>query len=280
SIRIIAEGVYDTAHSIYESHEIKKTKPDAVFMELPYAPFQKIFDDYNNGKLSLNKLKQQLLSAINSEKKDVEHDLLKKFLLGQVEEEELAAIETEGREIHVMQEAKKIGAELHAMDVPLEELEKYLFTLFKEEHVQSTRQVLETQHLPDILWKLSEILHFPFYLVERVVRHPGLVTDNPYKHNHFENTISRLGVLWDRAVHKLFLPMIFLMPLSKQLKNDMRVAFVIHKMDQYRERYMAKKIAKEYRRLKKKLRREPKIIVIVHLWNAMTLERYLRGLEK
>jgi len=279
SIRIIAEGVYDTAHAVYEAHEIKKTKPDAVFMELPYSPFQKIFDDYNSNKLSITQLKKHLLKAIKVEEKDVQHDLLKKFLLGQIEEEELEAIETEAREIHVMQQANESGAELHAMDVPLDDLEKYLVKLFQKEHVKSTREVLETQQLPDILWKLSEILHFPFYIIERLVRHPGLVTSNPYKHDHMNSSISRIGVLWDRMVHKLFLPMIFILPLSKGLKNDMRISFVIHKMDQYRERYMAAKIATEYRRLKKKLGREPRILAIVHLWNANTLKKYLRGLK-
>lgn len=280
SIRIIAEGAYDTAHSVFEAHEVKKTKPDAVFMELPYEPFQQIFDEYNKGKLSIPQLKKRLLKAINVEAKDVDHDLLKKFLLGQIEEEELEELETEGREIHVMQQAKKCGAELHAMDVPLKELEKYLSGLFIKERIKGVREVLETQKLPDILWKLSEILHFPFYLVERTVRHPGLVTSNPYKHNHFESTISRMGVVWDRAMHKAFMPVFTAMPISKGLKDDLKLSLVIHEMDQYREQYMAAKIAKEYRRLKTELKKEPKILVIVHLWNAGMLQKYLRELEK
>ena len=279
TIRIIAEGVYDTAHSVFEAHEIKKEKPDAVFMELPFKPFQKIFDDFNANKINVKQLKKHLLKAIKVEERDVDHDLLKKFLLGQIEEEELEAIETEGREIHVMQAAKKAGAELHAMDVPLDALEKYLVNLFEIEHVKNMREVLETQQLPDVLWKLSEILHYPFYIVERIMRHTALFTSNPYKHDHSKCHICRMGVLWDRVVHKLFMPIIFLMPLSKQLKNDMKIAFIIHKMDHFREHFMAVKIATEYRRLKKKLGRAPRILAIVHLWNANTLKKYLRGLE-
>ena len=145
TIRIIAEGVYDTAHAVYEAHEIKKQKPDAVFMELPYTPFQKIFDDFNSGKIDVHKLKTHLLNAIKVEKKDVEHDLLKKFLLGQIEEEELEAIETEGREIHVMQEAKNAGAELHAMDVPLDVLEKYYEVRAEEVDEDEDKQEEETK---------------------------------------------------------------------------------------------------------------------------------------
>jgi len=279
SIRIIAEGMYDTAHAIFEAHEIKKVKPDAVFMELPYEPFQKVFDDFNSGKIGVLQLKKKLLTAIRAEEKDVDHDLLKKYLLGKIEHEELEAIETEGREIHVMQEAKNIGAELHAMDLPLDKLEAYLLEEFKEEHVKNSRIAIETQQLPDILWKLSEILHYPFYIVERILRHTALVTNNPYKHNVSTCSVCKLGVLWDRMVHKLFLPMILWLPMSSELKNDMRISFVIHEMDSHREKYMAQKIAQEYRRLKKKLGRAPRILAIVHLWNANVLRKYLRGLE-
>tara|TARA_Y100000310_G_scaffold270246_1_gene283935 strand:- start:578 stop:1420 length:843 start_codon:yes stop_codon:yes gene_type:complete len=279
SIRIISEGVYDTAHSIFEAHEIKKQRPDAVLLELPSSPFQKIFDEFNKGKMSSASLKKKLLAAIKVEKSDIQHDLLKQFLLGQVEEEELSAIETEGREIHVMQAAKNTGAELFAIDVPLDKLEKYLLGQFKKDHVERTRQIIETQQLPDILWKFSNILHYPFYILERIMRHNAIVTSNPYKHNVSECTVCRIGVLWDRTVHKLFLPMFMLMPLSRKLTNDMRLSFVIHKMDQYRERYMARRIAEEYQRLKKKLGREPRIIAIVHLWNANTIRKYLRGLK-
>jgi hypothetical protein len=150
---------------------------------------------------------------------------------------------------------------------------------FDKEHVVQTKAIIQTQQLPDILWKISNILHYPFYILERIMRHNALVTTNPYKNNVSDDKVAKLGVMWDRMMHKLILPMFFFLPISKGLRNDMKLSLVIHSMDRYRERYMARRISGEYRRLKKKLKREPRILAIVHLWNANTIRKYLRGLE-
>jgi len=278
-IRIIAEGLYDTAHSVFEAHEIMKEKPDAVFLELPDKPFQQILDDYSNGKLNQEQLKKVLFAAIGAAEREVDHDLVTNFLEGEIEEEELEAIETEGREIHVMHAAKRVGARLYAMDMPLDEVEKIIFEEFAQEHIKNTREVINTQKLPDLLWELSDLFHYPFYILERIMRHPAILTTNPYKHDVSKCPVCRLGALWDRFIHKRILPIFDYMPLSCGLKKDMKIAYVIRDIDYHREMHMAAKIASVYRKLKAELGREPRLLAIVHLWNAVELERLLKGLE-
>jgi len=279
-IKIIAEGAFDTAHSIFEAKKIWEERPDAVFMEVPDEPFQKIFDDYSSGKLGMSQLKKKMLKAIKAEKKKVEHTLLQKFLEGEIEEEELEALETEGREIHVMQIAKKVGAKLYAMDLPLDEVENALSVEFKKEHIKNTRKLLEARQIPYILWELSDIFHYPFYLVERLMRHHAVHTSNPFKHDPSTCPVCSLGVHWDRFFSSVIIPLLEkILPLSSGMKQDLKVAYIIRKIDQHREYHMAETILKKYRELQKKLKREPNIVVIVHLWSAVELRRILKGLE-
>lgn len=278
-IRIIAEGVYDTAHSIYEAHEILKEKPDAVFFELPDIPFQEIFDMYSQGKIDVKQLKKLLFMAIRKEEKEVDHELLNKFLVGEIEGEELEDIETEGREIHVMQVTKKVGAKMFAMDYSLGKIEALLSREVAEEHMQNVKEVIRSKKLPFIVWELFEIFHYPFYVVERILHHEALRTVNPFIHNVNHCKICKWGTKWDRWVNRLMIPIFDKMPLSKELKADIKIAYVMRKVDYLREEHMAKVIAEKYYELQKKLGREPKIVVIVHLWCAYELERILEGLE-
>ena len=278
-IRIIAEGLYDTAHSVFEAHEIMKEKPDAVFLELPDKPFQAILDEYSSGKINQEQLKKKLFKAIGAEEREVDHDLVTNFLEGEIEEEELEVLETEGREIHVMHAAKKVGARLYAMDMPLEEVGPLIEKEFEEEHIENTKEVINTQNLPDILWELSNIFHYPYYILEKIMRHPAILTTNPYKHDVSRCSVCKLGAVWDRFIHKYILPIFDHMPLSDTLKTDMKIAYVIKSVDFHRERHMAAKIASVYRKLKRELMREPNLLIIVHLWNAVELERMLKGLE-
>jgi hypothetical protein len=278
-IRIIAEGVYDTAHSVFEAHEIRKEHPDAVLMELPDYPFQGILDDYMKGKLNLSQLKKELGAAIELETLQVDHDLVNKFLEGEIEEEELEVIATEGREIHVMRAAKEVGAELHAMDMPIEEVEKLIEHEFEEEHIENTKQVIKTKNLPFLIWKISDFFHYPYYLLERIMHHHAIKTTNPFLHNVSECEVCRIGVHWDRIVNHVVIPIFNRMPLSKALKDQMKIAYIIRRIDFFREQHMANKISEVYNRLQKKLGREPRLVAIVHLWNAVELERLIRGIE-
>ena len=278
-IKIIAEGVYDTAHAVFEAHEIKKIKPDAVFFELPEAPFQRILNDYSAGKLNIKQLKTKLFKAIGAEEKIVDHELLNKFLVGEIEKEELEVIETEGREIHVMKAAKDVGASMYAVDLPLKKVEELLLKEFAQEHVDATTRVVQTKKLPFIVWELSDIFHYPYYFIERVLHHHALVTTNPYKHNVNNCSVCKAGVAFDRFMNSLLLPVLDKLPLSKGLKTDLKVAYALRELDFYREQHMAGKIAGVYKSLQKKLGREPRVVVIVHLWNALELERLLQGLR-
>ncbi|MFH1424362.1 MAG: hypothetical protein ABIG20_01640 [archaeon] len=279
SIRIIAEGVYDTAHAVFEAHQIRKEKPDAVFLELPDDLFQRILTDYSSGKIGIPDLKKRLFKAIQKEERRVDHNLVDKFLEGEIEHEELEVIETEGREIHVMKAAKDVGAELIAMDMPLEEVERYIEKEFRAEHINKTRHVIISKELPDILWKLSDIFHYPYYFIERIMHHHAIHTTNPYKHNVSTCRVCKMGTRWDRFVNRFMIPIFEKMPLSKGLKDELKIAYIIRRVDYYRERHMARKILQEYRKLTLKLGRTPKIIAIVHLWNAMELERLIQGVE-
>lgn len=278
-IRIIAEGVHDTAHSIFEAREILNTRPDAVFFELPDVPFQRILNAYSAGKLTVKGLKKELFRAIRKEEKEVDHELLKKFLVGEIESEELEVIETEGREIHVMQAAKEVKAQMYAMDMPLEQVEKLLLRKFKQEHINNMKITLNMNTPPFLVWELSEIFHYPYYFIERIMHHHAIKTTNPFLHNVNACKVCKLGTKWDRLVNSIVIPIFNAMPLSKELKRDIKIAYVIRNMDFHREQYMARKIARVYTDLEKRLGREPKIIAIVHLWNAVELERLLRGLE-
>lgn len=279
SIRIIAEGVHDTAHSVFEAKEILREKPDAVFFELPDVPFQKILNDYAIGKLKMKELKYLLFKAILKEEKRVDHNLVDKFLMGEIEIEELEAIETEGREIHVMQAAKKVGAELVAMDMPLNKVETLIQNEFEQEHIDATKKVMVSENLPNIVWELSDIFHYPYYMIEKIIHHHAIKTTNPFKHNASTCKVCKLGARWDRAVNDVLIPIFDKLPLSKEMKLDIKVAYVIKRIDYYRERYMARKIMSVYNDLTKKLGRPARVLAIVHLWNAIELERLLQGLE-
>ena len=278
-IRIIAEGAYDTAHAIYEAHEIRKWKPDAVFFELPITPFQKILDQYSSGKLNIRQLKKALFKALGIEEKEVDHTLLDRFLEGEIEAEMLEEIESEGREIHVIQSAKKVGAEMYAVDMPLDMIEREISGEFKIEHIKNARQIIETKRLPYIIWELNDIVHYPFYFMERIIQHHAIHTTNPYKHNVNTCPVCKMGADWDRFMGGLLLAFLSRMPLSKQLKTDIKAAYIIEKIDQIREEFMATKIISAYKKLKRKLGRQPKLLVIVHLWNAHRLEMMLKGIE-
>jgi len=279
-IRIIAEGMYDTPHAVFEAHEIRKAKPDAVIMELPDDIFQPIFDKYNAGKLKCHKqLKTMMLKAIKKEEKEVDHELAKRHLAGEIEHEELEAIETEGREIHVMTAAHEVGAELHAMDLPLKEAEKHIEKELEAEHINRGVKVANTKELPFIVWELMEVFHWPYYMLERILHHHGIKTVNPFLHNVNECAICRIGTVYDRIVNAGSLPILTHLPLSRELKNDLKVAYAIRRIDYYRELHMAGTISLVYKQLKEKLGREPKILVITHLWSAVVLERAIRGLE-
>lgn len=278
-IKIIAEGAYDTPHAVYEAHQVQDWEPDAVFMELPEEPFQKTLDKFNEGNIGVKKLKKMLLKEIEAEEKEVDHELTDKFLAGEIETEELEAIEAEGREIHVMKAAKEVGAPLFAMDMPLSEVEEEIEAEFKKEHIENAKQIINTKKLPYIVWELNDIIHYPFYIVERLMQHPAIATTNPYHYNVNESTLCKLAVKWDRHIGNFVMNLLSSMPLSKELKTDIKAAHIINIIDALREEHMAGRVVEEYKKLKKKLGREPKVLIVVHLWNAGRLQRMLEGLE-
>ncbi len=279
AIRIIAEGAKDTAHAIYGAHEIRKTKPDAVFLELPVSPFQEIFNDYVSGKIGDNALKKRLFKAVGKAEKKVDHDLADKFIAGELEAEELEAIESEGRDVHVLKAAKKSRAKLFAIDMPLDEIEKELLEEAEREHITNTKEIFKTNKLPNLIWELNEIIHYPFYVFERLIRHHGIVTMNPYRHNVNDCQHCMSGALYDRALSNALYGILNILPLSGRTKNEIKVAYLLRKIDFIREKYMASVILEKYRELKQHLHREPKILVIVHLWNAASLKWILKDLE-
>ena len=110
TIKVISEGMHDTAHAVYEAEQIMRIKPDAVFLELPASPFQGILDSYLSGKGSGEEgLKKNLLRALGKTEKKIDHNLTDKFLAGQIEAWELETISKEGRDVHVLKAAKKAG---------------------------------------------------------------------------------------------------------------------------------------------------------------------------
>jgi hypothetical protein len=279
-IRIIAEGMYDTPHAVFEAHEIRRDKPDVVMLELPDKDFQPIFDDYNTGKINVRQLKNRVFKAIEKEEREVDHELATKHLAGEIEHEELDVIEAEGREIHVMKAAKDIGAKLYAMDMPLNRAAKMIEAEIELEHLENAKSVIRTKELPFIVWELSDIFHWPVYVVERILHHPALKTTNPFVFNVNESWLSKIGVKWDRFANHMFIPFFANLPfLSKELRRDIKVAYAIRRMDYHREMYMAANIVRVYKRLRRELGREPRIVVIVHLWSAVELERLIQGLE-
>jgi len=279
AIRIIAEGMSDTAHAVFEAHQIRDEKPDAVFLELPDKPFQKILDKYQEGKINVNQMKSELFKLIEIEEKEVDHELAKKHLAGEIAHEDLDAIEVEGREIHVMEAAKEVGAKLIAMDLPIEEFEQWIEKDVAEEHMENVKAVFKAKTLPIFIWKISEILHFPIYVIERLMRHPSLFTANPFFHKGYDCNVCKISTKWDRWTHKLIIPILNLTPLSKEMKDQMKIAYIMEEVDKQREKHMAMKIVEYYRKLKKELGREPNVLVIVHLWNSIELEKMLKGLE-
>lgn len=279
TIRIIAEGVYDTAHSVFEAHEILKEKPDAVFFELPDIPFQEILDAYSSNRIDLRLLKKWLFKAIQAEEKEVDHELVNKLIVGEIEEVELGEIESEGREVHVMQAARKVGAQMVAMDMPLEAIEKELSKDVEQAHIDNVKLILKNKQLPFVVWELFEIFHYPFYVFERLLHHHAIQTMNPYIHNVSKCRVCRLGTKWDRGINELMIPIFEKLPLSKEMKDDLKIAYVMRKVDAMREKYMASKIISAYKELQRKLKREPRILVIVHLWSAHELENILKDLE-
>jgi hypothetical protein len=278
-IRIIAEGMYDTPHAVFEAHEIRKEKPDAVIMELPDDVFQPIFDQYNAGKLNHKQLKTMMLKAVKKEEKEVDHELAKRHLAGELAHEELEAIEAEGREVHVMTAAHEVKAELHAMDLPLKEAERYIERELEIEHIKRGTKVMDTKDLPFIVWELSEKLHWPYYFLERILHHHAIKTVNPFLHNVNTCPICRIGTKYDRIVNAVIIPFFSHIPVSRGLKNDLKVAYVLRRIDYYRERHMAGTISLVYKQLQQRLSREPKILVIAHLWNAVELKRLIKGIE-
>ena len=271
--------MYDVAHAVYAAHEIRKMRPDAVFMELPVSPFQEILDDYMAGKFGEEGLKKRLFGAIKKAEKKVDHDLTEKFLAGQVEAWELDFIRKEGREVHVLKAAKKVKAKIFAMDMPLDELEKELIMEAEREHIQNAKAILATKKLPPLIWELNELIHYPFYIVERVIRHHAILTTNPYRHNVNVCALCRGGAAYDRAASSILFGILNYLPLSSETKSEIKVAYLLRKIDYIREKHMAAVVLEKYRELRRMLGRDPKVLVIVHLWSAPRLKWILKDLE-
>ena len=279
SIKLIAEGRYDTAHAVYVAHEISKSRLDAVFFELPEQPFQEILDEYSAGKFGEDALKRKLFATVKKSERRIDNELVKKFIKGDVEAEELETIGSSGREVHFLQAAKRAKAKMYAMDMPLEEIEGELVEEAGREHIKNAKAVLTWEkQLPNLVWELNEILHYPFYILERVLRHHAILTTNPYKHNVNYCRVCRLGAAYDRAVSTIAFGIFNFLPLSGETKADIKVASLLRKMDFAREKYMASVIVGRYKELKKELGREPKVLVIVHLWHAARLRFILKDL--
>ena len=74
---------------------------------------------------------------------------------------ELEVIETEGREVHVMQAGKRVGAKLYAMDMPLDKVDTLIEAQFHADHIKNYKQTIDTKQLPYVLWELNDIFHYP-----------------------------------------------------------------------------------------------------------------------
>lgn len=279
AIKVISEGMRDTPHAIYEAQEIIKTRPDAVFVELPMSPFQGIFDAYNSGRIKEEELKSRMARALGKPGKKVDHTLASKFLAGQVSALQLEEISREGRNIHVAAAAKKAGAKIFAMDMPVDALEEELSEEAEAEHIKGVKAVLSTKKLPQLIWELNEIVHYPFYVIERLLRHHAIITTNPYVHNVNYCGFCYMGSAYDRAISSILFGILNFMPLSKGTKLQLRIAYLLRKVDYMREKYMAAVIAEKYKELKNKLGREPKVVAIMHLWSAPNVKWILRDLE-
>lgn len=273
TVVIIGQRRYDTPHAIWTAKYIMDKKPSAVAIELPRDPFQKIFTDYQNDKINDEELKKFILEFVGKEL-DIDGELINKFIDEEIVAEELEDIEPDGSFYHILRAAKKINADILAIDVPLKEIEeevandlKRIEQEHKDELIKKGKDIMTTKKVPAHVMGFAELIHKPFHWFELLIGHEP--AENPFNHPPHCRW-CRLGVKYERFFHN-----IYAFWSERFHKNyEKRVFAALHAFDLKREEQMARSIEKELDLLKKN-NKEGNMVVILHLWHQMKVEEHL-----
>lgn len=274
TVVVIGQRRYDTPHAIWSAKYILEKKPSAVAIELPRDPFQRIFTEYQTGKIDDNELKRFITEFVGKEL-DLDEELLSRFIHNEIVAEELEDMEPEGSFFYILKAAKKINAEILAIDIKLKEIEEEVskeLRAVEEEYrdilVQKGKEIMTTKQVPSHIMGFAELVHRPFHWLEILIGHDP--ADNPFIHPPHCRW-CRLGVKYERFFHNLYAYWCERFHKS----HDKRVFAALHKFDLKREEKMAQAIENELKRLRKE-DKESNMVVILHLWHQANVEYLLQ----
>lgn len=265
-IVVLGQNVSDVPHAMHAIDKISQMRPDTVLLEVPTQPFQPIFDRYWRGRLGDSKLVSEFSKIVKKEL-DIDKELIQKFREKEVGINELKELDPQGSLVYVVMQTKKSGIPIHAVDVPLDEVESEVKDVLKYE--QSVHEAalgnaydIMSGKKPDVVMRIA---HVPFHAFELVIGHHP--ERNPMKHSA-ECKICRLGVSWERLVHQTLSAIVNILPFDK-------THAILRHFDIIRERKIAENIERIHEAYKNKLGHDPHVLVIVHIWHEAAIEGLL-----
>lgn len=259
-IVVIGQNRYDVVHALKVAKIIKKTKPDAVALELPEG-FQKIINRFEAGKIKPKDL-DFAFGKLIGRSLEVDEKLLEKLEKKKVQTNTLTEYSPDGAFIHMIIAAKKAGAKVYAVDVRMRDIRKKIRKTIRSDKKKIILDKAEMRAVAPSQGVLffSELVHAPFHFLELLVGH------NPYKDpfNHpAECGMCKFGVKWERFWHSVLANIVNLIP-----GDQSDYLYALHRYDQIREQTMADKIAA----IDKK---HNKVLAVVHAWHESAIEKNL-----
>lgn len=262
-IIVIGQNRYDVPHALKVAQIIKKTKPDAVALELPEG-FQKVIDKFEKGKVKPKDLDREFGKLIGRSM-EIDETLVDKFEKKKIKTMDLGQYSPDGAFIHMILAARKAGAKVFAIDIKIKEMrkgiEKSLNVKNKDRVVEKAERRVVTPSQGVLFF--SELVHAPFHFLELILGHSP--HDNPFNHPP-ECRICKWGVSWERFWHSVLANVLNLLP-----GDQSDYLYALHKYDRLREKTMASRIAEIDKKNKK-------VLAVVHAWHEMAIESHLEDM--
>ncbi len=261
-IVVIGQNRYDTPHALWVASIIKKTKPDAVALELPKS-FQKVIDKFQKGKIKEKDLDEEF-GKLLGRSLSIDEKLLEKLEKKKVSTLDLSQFSPDGAFVHMILAANKAGAKAFAVDVRMREIKKKVENSLRAAEKGEIMDAAEKKAVAPSQGVLffSELVHAPFHFLEMVLGH------NPHKSpfdHPAECRICKLGIKWERFWHSVLAHTMNLIP-----GNQSDYLYALHKYDRMREKEMAERIAKI-------AEKNEKVLAVVHSWHEIPVEKELEA---
>ncbi|MFH0961900.1 MAG: hypothetical protein V1820_04415 [archaeon] len=264
-LKLVPLFAYDTPHCVSAARKIIEERPDVVTVEVP-EDFQPVFDGFLAGRIS----EGRLIKLLGGGKVDRKVLFGKRPLLLSYPK---AAIE------YIAVAAKHVGARVVAVDIRFSSAREILAGSLihsKKGRLAALNRAERAIDTPDPgLTGFFEFIHAPFHFFELVVGHAPS-RDRPGTHPA-GCRMCTAGVYWEKFFYEIY-------ALFTNLFNPVGEAKYVSALKYFetlRESKIARKIARTMFPLpdsRKRKKREPRVLAILHLWHSRPVFAKLRKL--